>query len=508
MRLNWLNLKYLSQVFLAGLLIPLSFAPFHLPGAAILGLAFLYAQLRRDEQPFLTGFTFGLGLFGLGVSWVYVSIHQYGHLNPVLSALITLIFVVYLSLYTGVMTFLYTKIRLKSLILSCLLFSALWCLCEYLRATLLSGFPWLLLGFGQIDSPLKFFLPILGVYGVSFLTCLTAAFIATSLQVKRNERYLWVLAFVALLLTPMLLKHKHWTTIDNEPISVGIIQANLSMRDKWDETLFWKLLIHYKEAIDKLLGKDLIVMPESAIPLPADYISDFLEKINSQTRNAGSAVILGIPQLKNTGNQEEYSNSIVALGAGQGYYIKRHLVPFGEYIPRFFVNLIRWLEVPIDNQVAGPAKQQLIHVKNHPIASLICYELAYPELLRQQLPEAEWLVSVSDDGWFGHSLALYQQLQMSQVLSIQSGRYQVTSNNDGLSAIIDTEGNIIASLPAFKSGVLESVLYPVKGYTPWTYYGDTPILLFNLLLFILAVLLKLPALVRQESTQIAPELHS
>ena len=140
---------YLLRSFFAGLLIPFGFAPFHLPGLAILGIALLYAQLKFQtvKQSFLTGFVFGLGFLGFGVSWVYISIHTYGHLNALLSALITLLFVGYLALYPGLVALLYNRLSTKcSLITSCLLFSALWCLGEYFRSTLLSGFPWLLLG--------------------------------------------------------------------------------------------------------------------------------------------------------------------------------------------------------------------------------------------------------------------------------------------------------------------------------------------------------------------------
>lgn len=494
---------YLLRAFFAGFLIPFGFAPFHLPGIAILGIALLYAQLQLQtwKHAFLTGFAFGVGFLGFGVSWVYVSIHQYGHLNALLSALITLLFIVYLALYPGLFAAVYTRFKTKrvSPLLSCFLFAALWCLSEYLRATVAGGFPWLLLGFGQIDTPLKYLLPIIGVYGVSFLTCLAATFLVTGMQTASKKRSLWVAAVVGILLIPSILRHHQWTTISNTPVSVGVIQANLSMRDKWDETLFWKLLQHYKKGIDQLMGKkDLIVMPESAIPLPANYVSDFLEAIHLQAKQARSSILLGIPQPMNTEDETHYSNSVLALGAAKGHYLKQHLVPFGEFIPQPFERLTRWLALPSSNLKPGKSKQPLIRVRNHPIATLICYELAYPQLLRKQLPEAEWIVSVSDDGWFGHSLAMYQQLQISQVLSLQTGRYQVVANNDGLSSLIDAQGKVTASLPAFRAGILESSVYPADGLTPWAYFGDMPALLFSMLIVTMAVFIKMPRVARNK----------
>lgn len=479
---------YLLRSFFAGLLVPCGFSPFHLPGLAILGLALFFTQLQRQtlKQSFNIGFVFGLGFWGLGISWIYVSIHEYGHLVPPISALITCIFVAYLALFTALMACVYQQLAKKvSLLFNCFLFSALWCLSEWLRSTFLTGFPWLLIGIGQIDTPLKHLLPFIGVFGVGFVACLSAALLAAGTQTKRS-RYPWIIAFVALLISPCLLKNAASPNISKTPISVGVIQANISMRDKWDETIFWKLLDKYDHYIQELIGKkQLIVMPESAIPLPANYISDFLEALDEQAKHLGSAILLGIPQP--TTNETEYYNTISSLGLANGSYLKQHLVPFGEFIPTIFQKLFDWLELPPANMKSGKAYQSLMTVNNHPLASLICYETAYPALLRKQLPRAEWIVSISDDGWFGHSLAMYQQLQMAQVLSLQTGRYQIVANNDGLSSIIDTQGNIVSSLPAFSAGILNAEIYPATGSSLWVYCGDTPILLISLLISILAL---------------------
>lgn len=470
----------LLRAFFSGLLLPLSFAPFHFPGAAILGLALFYAQLgqRQSRSVFLKGLFFGLGYFGLGTSWVFVSIHEYGHLNSLVSALITLFFLLYLSLFPASLAFVFRKLaKPHSTIFSCLLFSALWILFEYLRSTFLSGFPWLLLGFGQFDAPSKYLLPIIGVFGVGFLTCFAATLLSISVQQMGLKRYIWLTAFVALLLSPLVLKHKKWSQEGTKPISVGIIQANLSMRDKWDERLFWRLLERYKEDTEQLLGTKLIVMPESAIPLPPSYVADYLNDLHVQAEKAGSAIMLGIPQ-PTSSDENYYFNTLAGLGQAKGTYLKQHLVPFGEYIPKPFQYITNWLAIPVDNLKPGKMNQVQIKVEQYVIATLICYELAYGELLRRQLPEAAWIVSISDDGWFGHSLALYQHLQMAQVRSLETARYQVVANNDGLSSVINTQGEITASLAPFSSGILKTELLPATGITPWVYLGNLPVLLF------------------------------
>lgn len=482
-------------VLLSGALLPLAFAPFHLPGFALIGIAFFFSQLSRElreplksarNQAFLLGLFFGFGYFGFGVSWVFVSIHEFGHLNYALSGIITLIFILYLSLFTGLIGYFYQiSAYNRSRFMCCILFSAIWCLGEYCRSHVLSGFPWMLLGFSQVDGPLKYLLPIVGVYGVGFIACMASCFLAMIIHQKQLRRLPWVIGLLGLLLAPLSLKQIKWTERQNTPLSVGVIQANLSMRDKWDERLFLNLLRYYSKQTDKLIGEmQIVVMPESAIPAPDSYVSDFLDKIHQKGLRSNTSILLGIPEET---SHDVYYNSLMALGMANGNYQKKHLVPFGEFIPKPFQQVMNWLSIPISNMTSGRHHQTLIEVDQHPIASLICYEIAYPELLREQLPDAEWIVSISDDGWFGHSFAMYQQLQMAQVLSIQTGRYQVLANNDGLSSVINTKGKVIHSLPPYKAGILKSYLFPTKGASPWVLWGDNPIL--GLSLFILLVAL-------------------
>ena len=483
---------YVLRSIFAGILVPFGFAPFHFPGLAILGIALLFAELQGKslKQSLLIGFIFGLSFMGLGVSWIFVSIHAYGHLNYIISALITCVFIAYTALFptlTAVLYNLLAKTRVK--LFACFLFSALWCIGEYWRATCFGGFPWLLIGFGQIDTPLKHLLPIIGVYGVGFLASLAATFLVNSIQKNKYKLY-WLAAFIFILLGPKALQHVNWVNIEQKSISVGIIQANSSMREKWDEALFWKLLEHYQSEIDALLGKkQLIVMPESAIPVPQNYVSEWLGDLNLRAKRVGSTILMGIPKATNV-YETDYYNTLTTIGVGHGSYLKQHLVPFGEYTPSPFLALTNWFNIPTSNMKEGNANQTLVSAQKYQIASLICYELAYPNLLRKQLPNAAWIVSISDDGWFGHSFAMHQQLQMAQVLSLQTGRYQIMANNDGLSSIIDTKGNLNATLPAFSTQTLSGTINPASGASPWVLIGDNPILYLSLCICLIAFLMK------------------
>ncbi len=419
-------------------------------------------------------------MLGFGVSWIYVSIHTYGHLPVAAAGLLTLLFLAFFSCYTALMALSFHMLKGNLLTtLRVLLFASVWFFSEYLRAHCVTGFPWLLLGAAQMDSPLMHLLPIIGVFGVSWVAAFISALLAeaTFMGANTRKKLTFLSLFVALLVTPMALQHTSWTKADGAPFNVGVIQSNLSMRDKWDEELLWKIIHHYQNTTSRLVhNNQLVMMPESSIPIPTNYAGDFLNTLDERAKASDSAILLGIPH-PNHAHDGHYYNGLLALGHASGMYLKQHLVPFGEYIPLPFVKLNHALHLPEPTMAAGDTYQEPILFHDKPIATLICYELAYPELLRKQLPDARWIASVSDDGWFGHSLAVYQHLQMAQVLSKQTGRFQVLSNNDGLSSIINDQGMITKRLPAFQAGVLEGKLTPHVGPTPWVTMGDTPILL-------------------------------
>lgn len=484
------NYYHYLILFFSGLMGPLGFAPFHMPGFTIISLAIFFSFLLKTtlKQSVILGFLYGMGFFGLGVSWVMISIHDYGQMNYAVSGFITLIFIMYLSLYPALVAYLFKVLKSeRSAILAVFSFSVLWCLSEYLRSHLMTGFPWLLLGISQIDTPFKYLAPILGISGLSFFCLISAGLLSLAIT---SKRYYLLSAFVIVIVSPSLLKNIQWTTLEKEPVTIGAIQGNLSMRDKWDDALFWKLLKYYEKSTDKLLGKQLIIFPESAIPLPARYLNNYLKKLDTKVQNSNSALLLGIVQPTDE-TETHYYNAITSYGHAYGKHLKRQLVPFGEYIPAPFVALNRWFNLPEPNILPGKAKQELIRIFNHPIASLICYEIAYPDLLRQQLPLAQWIVSVSDNGWFGHSLASYQQLQISQMLSLLTGRFQVLVNNDGLSSVIDAQGNIVEGLPSFSSGLLQSELFPAQGSTPWVILNEYPMLIFCFVCFIFIIFFRI-----------------
>ncbi len=480
------GIRYYLRAFISGLLLSLGFAPFHLPGLAFLSLALLFLQLSSStpKKGLIKGFWFGVGFLGLGTSWVYNSVHIYGNMNFFVSLLLTALFVSAYSLYFAIFGWLFTTLSHRlSKTIAPFIFGSLWFFIEYARATWLTGFPWLLVGFGQIDSPLKHLLPIFGVLGVSGITALLGGILGLAIQKDTPKRFVWLGLFVLCLLLPNTLASIHWTTTQSEPLSIRVIQANLAMRDKWDAQFYDRIQTYYSRAIEKALPKaDLVILPESAIPMPSHYASEFLDPVHTKALAQKKGVLLGMPH-PNREDNTRYHNALLALGDAHGAYLKRHLVPFGEYIPKPFLNITQRLGLPDPHMATGASQQAPIQFKQYRIAALICYELAYPHLIRTTLPASDLIVSLSDDGWFGHSFAMHQHLQMAQALSKQTGKYQVFANNNGRSALIDANGTLINSLPAFEQGTLKGRIYPASGQTPWANYGIQPaVILFGMLL--------------------------
>lgn len=480
------------MALLSGILLPFGFAPFHIPGASFIGLAILYGILIRTDKPLqalLYGLCFGITYFGFGVSWIFVSIHSYGHLNYVLSAFITSCFILYLASFIGVSSFIFVRIKhYYPRVLYPLLFASLWVAFEWLRAHLFTGFPWLILAYGQWDNVTKHLLPWFGLYGLSFYTVFLSAFLYITVQKCKKARTPYILGFLALLFAPHVLKHT-WTSPVGSPISTAIIQPNFSMRDTWDDAMFWSMLRRYHQKINSLMGTALIVLPESAIPIPPEYIHQFLHDLNTVAKQHHTALLFGAPMMARA-SENIFFNAMLSLGNAQGYYAKQHLVPFGEYIPSPFQTITNWLEIPDARLGQGSPHQKPIRVDTHPIASAICYEVAFPEVIRRHIPSTEWIVSMSDDGWFGHSLAIYQHQQIAQTLSMQVGRFQILANNDGLSSIINHMGEILAYGPAFHSDIIRGNLVPLIGNTPWIFWGDTPVIILCMLFVCLPIFMR------------------
>lgn len=465
---------------LAGALITLSLAPFDIWPSAIVGCA-VYAYLLASCTPgqaLWRGWLFGLGLFGSGASWVYVSIHVYGNADPALAGSLTVLFCAGLALLHALQAYLYTRV-VRLLPGGMLLgFAAFWVFGEWLRSWLLTGFPWLYLGYAHVDTWLAGWAPITGVYGLSFAVAFTASCVFLT---WRRPQPATVLSYAGLLATlwggGLMLKPIEWVAPASEkPLSVAIYQPNISLEQKWDRRSYQNILHQYEAAVRPMFAYDLALWPESAVPRVADRARDFLDPISRRASLSDTVLITGIPTRD---DQDRYFNSIIALGQGEGQYDKQRLVPFGEYVPleAQLRGLIDFFDLPMSNFSRGAPGQGPLQAGNHRVGPLICYEIVYPELVAKSAQQAELLVTISNDSWFGASIGPLQHLQMARMRALENGRYLLRGTNNGVSAIIDHRGQTVSRTEQFVESTLVGEAQVMLGNTPFTSFGSLPLLL-------------------------------
>ncbi|MHB8914769.1 MAG: apolipoprotein N-acyltransferase [Thiobacillus sp.] len=466
----------------AGIVTVGGFAPLNLYPLAIVGLTIVFWQWYHAtavRAGFLTGFAFGLGMFVAGVSWVYISLHQFGGMPAWLAALATLLFCGFLALFPAAAGLLFVYFRRhKSALLW--LAPALWMMQEWVRGWIFTGFPWLALGYSQVPvSPLAGYAPLIGAYGVSYLLAMLAALLVWSIAHRAIRRPLiWGIAGMVLLLgAGWALRIPQWTTPSGAPTSVALVQGNIAQEMKWRPDKTAQTLERYAQLIAAHPAQ-LIVLPETALPLfeyelPRAY-RDMLVQFG---RKNGGDIIAGLP----TGSPRgAYYNSVLSFGAAptQAYH-KFHLVPFGEYIPMkpLWGWIIEVLHIPLSDFARGSTTQRPLQVGGQVVAMNICYEDVFGEEIIRQLPEASVLANVSNVAWFGDSLAPWQHAQISQMRALETGRMMLRATNTGLTALIDHKGVMLSHLPPFREGVLQGTVTGYAGSTPYVRWGNAPILL-------------------------------
>jgi len=471
----------------AGVILPFAFAPFYIYPLAILSpMLLLYSWMHiSPKETFTRGFIYGIGAFGVGVSWIFVSIHEFGNTPAWLAAIFTLLFIMTLSLFPAIQGYLYNKLFPRNnKIKMMLVFPVSVALFEWLRSWVLTGFPWMLLSYSQANSPLKGYIPILGTFGTGFIIALSAALVLIIIQ-RKQARYFNIFIFSTIWLLGSGLSLLHWTYPEGKEFKVSLIQGNIPQNEKWSPSHVNTTLNTYFNLTKEHWDNDIIIWPEAAIPLPLQSAKKYLNDLSKQAKQHDTALIIGIPA---EATQDEYYNSMIALGKGSGLYHKRHLVVFGEYIPfdKYLRGLVKFFDLPMSNFISGPNKQKNMIAKNISFASFVCFEIAFSELVRNSVRDSEFIVTLSNDAWFGDSFAPAQHLQIGQFRALQTGRYLLTSTNNGITAIINPKGQIQSQIPQFKTAALSDTIYAMKGSTPWMVYGDTPIIFFLVLLLLIS----------------------
>ncbi len=477
--------------FLSGALLTLAFAPFHLwPLAILLPAIFLYLQIKSPQKAALIGFTFGLGFFGTSIYWVFISIHIYGASNAILAALLTLGFVALLAVAPTIQAYLLAKLFPTNNVTKLLLgFPCTWVFSEWLRSWLFTGFPWVLLGYSQSTSPLRGLAPILGEFGVSLVLCFMAGLLVLAMH---KRRLVSASSIAAIFIASYLLTLVPWTHPYQKPVSVSLLQGNVAQSFKWSAKALEDSKKLYRHMTMNHLNAKLIIWPESAITAPPWYEQAYLKDLSEQAKAHDSTVIVGLP-VSTPQAPDRYLNGLLAIGQGSGEYFKRHLVPFGEYVPleRWLRKLQGFFDLPMSNLQPGPKHQAFIQTAGIQFAPFICYEIAYAGLVYPGLANAQALITISDDSWFGHSTAAAQHLQIGQWRAIETRRPMLFVSNSGATAIIDANGTITQQLPMFTRASLDANVQATSGITPIMRYGKWPFLVLIGIILLAALLMQI-----------------
>ena len=497
----------------AGGVCTLAFAPYTLWWIPLLSVALLVFFLQgatTAKQAAALGFSFGVGWFGVGISWVHVSIAQFGGLPLAGSIGLMALLVGYLALFPAFTLWLSYKLRHPAFMP--LLFAACWTLTEWLRSVLLTGFPWLSMGYSQTEYGLSDFAPLIGETGISFLLVFSAAALAQLFCPQRAlARYGYlVIAGLLFAAAPQLNALKGWHYSDSS-INVVLVQGNIKQELRWAPEQEWPTMLKYMDLTRPHFQTDLVIWPEAAIPQLEPLAESYLDNLNRAALYADTAVITGI--LDYNVKTSEAWNNLIVLGKREKHstdgdyfyghgnrYSKHHLLPIGEFVPfeRWLRQLAPIFDLPMSSFSRGSYVQPNLVANGYHLLPAICFEIPFAsQIAANMTADTQLLLTVSNDAWFGDSIGPHQHLQIAQMRALEFGRPLLRATNNGVTATVDASGNISARAAQFTEAVLKDSIRLTTGQTPYARFGNWPLWLFSgLLLLLFAV----HALLRQRKT--------
>lgn len=470
--LQW-KWEILAPLF--GVILTLAFAPYDFGYFALVSLVFFYSFCLKSSpaRAALRGYLFGLGLFGFGIWWVYVSIHDFGGGDPISSGLLTLLLVTLWSVFPALTALLSSQVMVMTGVWFRILAVALiWVAVEYFRGYwLLNGFPWLQIAYSQLNTPLAGYAPIVGVYGIGFFLAISAI-VLVEIWRKKLAPLHGLILLAAIWGNGWFLQDVQWTQAAGQPIKVTLVQGNIDQSQKWQSDQQLNTLNLYQQLTEQHWDSDVIIWPETAIPAFLEDVKEFyLEPLAKIARDKGVDLVVSLPS---SGVGNTYYNSVLSLTEMNSLYHKNHLLPFGEYLP--LQPLSGWvldqLQIPLGDFAAGNDRQPLLKAGGHAFVTTICYEDVFAELVNRQVDKAAYLVNVTNDAWFGDTSQPHQHMQMAQMRALETGRYLLRATNTGLTGFVTPNGKISKQAPLFTTTTLTDSITPMMGITPYVHLGD------------------------------------
>lgn len=480
--------KRISTVAL-GALTPFSFAPYNLYLISIFSLSILFyfwSKTNSARESFILGYLFGFAMFGVGVNWLHISINLFGGVNLIGALLFTYIFIAYIALYPAVCGYIAIRFFKHSILIA---LPSLWLLTEWCRGWMLTGFPWLNMGTSQTDSLLASFAPVLGDYGVTFFVCLSSIAITMLATDDTKRRVIAGLLLIAIIISAATLKNINWTDDLNKDLEIALIQGAIPQEQKWNPEQRQRTFDVYAQLSKPFWSSDLIIWPETAIPSLYHLANDFLNPISNEIISGNAIFMSGLAYKDPVSNN--YFNSVLLIDDEHRFYHKYHLVPFGEYLPfkPLLGGILRFLKIPMSDFSSGDPEQKILETDIGIFGMSICYEDAYGSEVRKALPDANILINVSNDAWFGDSFAPHQHLQIARMRALENGRYLLRSTNTGVSAVINNKGAIVSRSPQFEPHALSATVKLFSGITPYSKFGNSLILSFCILSLLLSFII-------------------
>jgi apolipoprotein N-acyltransferase len=471
----------------------LSFAPIGWWWVPYLGFAVLAALITRAttvKRGALIGLVFGLAYFLAGVAWVRVSLNEFGGMPLPMAWLAAILFCAFLALYPMLAAAFITWAKPKNAWFFAFVFASAWTFAEYLRAHLFTGFEWLSVGTSQVGPFAQTIITqSFGSFGASWFVVLVAGFLGATAgrATQLPKRAAWQggtklavqVTLGAFFIGWLGLTRFPFSDSVGAPVKISLLQGNVAQSMKWEPEVFAKTLQLYERLVTQAKG-ELIILPETAFPAPLSRIpADYIERLRGIANSKNANLIIGVPVIENN----KFYNAAISLGVEDSQqYRKMHLVPFGEQMP--LRGLLAWfyanLTIPMSDFSSGDALQPNIKVNGQSLGISICYEDAFARDVHRTLPDATLLVNISNDAWFGQSAAAEQHLQLAQMRAIEFARPMLRANNTGITAVIDEKGRVTQRLAPFLEGILETTVQGRKGSTPYSAWGDLPILLICL----------------------------
>jgi apolipoprotein N-acyltransferase len=473
-------------LLLCGAVLTLAYSPFHWHWLPFIVLPIVVGVIwpLAPKRAFRAGFTFGMGWFSAGLSWIYVSIDQYGGVPaPVTLLLLGLLFA-YLSLFPALAFWCWQKLSHRKFAwrFSLPLF---WLIAELLRGWLFTGFPWLSLGYSQTDGVFGGLAPVIGETGITVALWFTALSIVMALRFKKPAPLLIPLIFLT---CAVVFPKIQPTERKTESMSVLLVQGNIQQSLKWQAEQQWPNILRYLDLTRPKFNHDLVIWPESAITALEPYASDVLNTVEQSASINDSALVTGIIDYDRL-NDDFYNSVIVLDNESYSYgnanrYQKHQLLPVGEFVP--FENLLRPLaplfNLPMSSFSRGGYQQPNLEANGSNLAMAICYEIAFAGQVRSNTyDDTDYLVTISNDTWFGDSHGPWQHMQIARMRAMELGKPLLRATNNGVTAAVDEHGNYIALAPQFKATTLSTNVYGVLGSTIFNTIGNWGAIILALL---------------------------